>query len=509
MNLYNDRIRSRLNKAPVVKRAVKFALKGLLARQDEKTAAIFNRWLKSKELNQASLERQRTEAKYLKYKPLISVVVPIYNTPTVYFHEMVDSVRRQTYDNWELILVDDASPDATVRVLINQVAEMDSRIKKLFLKKNHHISGATNEAIKASSGEFVSLFDHDDLLREDALFEIVKALNDNHNLDFIYTDEAKINEEGTEYTDLFFKPDWNPDMLSSINYITHFTTIRRSLLDEKGYLDKAYDGAQDWELFLRLTRDMPEERVFHMPKMLYSWRVHGASTAKSLDTKPYVIESQRKAIEGNLRARGYKNFVLQQDSTYNAQWQVIFKPTSKPKVSLLSINDEKIEQIKKYIAANTSYKNYEVLSVTKDSRIKELQKVMSGEYIIILGKNIKIYDQNWIELLLGDAQRSDIGFVVSRYGDDRDLKRSITDLLKEPEASFVNRMSVRALSKHFYTTTRYNIRTVGNATMMVEMRKLREVINDNDIKLDVARLSNVMMLRGHRNLYNPYIKMVK
>jgi glycosyltransferase involved in cell wall biosynthesis len=241
-----------------------------------------------------------------KYRPLISIIVPTYNTKHQFFVEMVESVLAQTYDNWQLVIVDDASPNEAVRKLAEKYAAADQRIVCKFLKKNHHIAGATNEGFKVATGEFVSLLDHDDILFPNALYEIVKALNHNKKLDFIYTDEDKVSFDGRRHRDAFLKPDWNPSLLMSINYITHFTTIRKSLVDKIGGEDGNYNGAQDWDLFLRATEATTADKIFHIPKVLYSWRVHDESTAKSFSAKSYVVDSQRRLLEAALNRRGYK-----------------------------------------------------------------------------------------------------------------------------------------------------------------------------------------------------------
>jgi glycosyltransferase involved in cell wall biosynthesis len=232
--------------------------------------------------------------------------VPTYNTKPEFFVEMVESVLAQAYQNWELVLVDDASPNANIRQMIEDHAAKDSRIKYKFLKKNHHIAGATNEGFKIVHGEFVSLLDHDDILWPNALYEIAKALNSQPNLDLIYSDEDKVSHNGQRHRDPFLKPDWNSDLLLSMNYITHFTTIRKKIIDKIGGESGEFNGAQDWELFLRATEATTGERIFHIPKILYSWRIHDESTAKSFSAKSYVIDSQSKLLKAALARRGYK-----------------------------------------------------------------------------------------------------------------------------------------------------------------------------------------------------------
>jgi Glycosyltransferases, probably involved in cell wall biogenesis len=239
------------------------------------------------------------------YQPLISIIVPTYNTKKEFFIEMIESVFCQTYSNWELVIIDDASTDANVRDLIKHYAKRDHRIRFQFQKKNLHISGATNEGFELATGEFVSLLDHDDILWPNALYEIVKALNENRNIDLIYTDEDKLSYDGIRHQDPFLKPDWNSELLLSINYITHFTTIRKKIIDKIGGEDSKYNGAQDWDLYLRATEATTDEKIYHIPKILYSWRIHDDSTAKAFSTKSYVVNSQRNLLKNALQRRGY------------------------------------------------------------------------------------------------------------------------------------------------------------------------------------------------------------
>ena len=272
------------------------------------------------------LQNQTKQAEDFSYKPLISIIVPTYNTDAVFFSEMIESVRAQTYSHWQLVLVDDASPDEKVRTLSKDAAKSDSRITTKFLAKNRHIAGATNEGIKLAKGEFISLLDHDDLLHPSALFEAVAALNNNQNLDFIYTDEDKIDEKG-RHVDPFLKPDWNQELLYSINYITHFTTIRSSIVRDIGGERDEYNGAQDWDLFLRATQKSTHETIYHITKILYSWRIHSASTAKSAAAKPYVVKAQERLLKDNLHARGlkYNQFSVSQNKKMPGSWNVEYE----------------------------------------------------------------------------------------------------------------------------------------------------------------------------------------
>lgn len=495
-----------LDKTPRLKKIAKLSLEPILKKQDERRTAAYNGWLARHQIDDAGIIKQRKQAESLKYRPLFSIIAPAYNTPEVFLREMIESVLTQTYDNWELIIVDDASPQEKVREIIQEYASKDRRIKNLLLTENHHIAGATNEAIKISSGDFISLFDHDDLLRPDALFEIAKALNGNRSLDFIYTDEDKF-EDG-EYKNPFFKPDWNPDFLRSVNYITHFTTIRKTLLDQVGYEDGSYNGAQDWELYLRITRHIPEEKIHHIPKVLYSWRIHDASTSKSFDAKPYVVEAQRKAIMSDLEARGCANASVEQDATYPGQWRVVFKPASTPKIAVV-ITGKDAGKAARIVKEHTNYKDFDVVTFRDKRDYQDILAGVAAEYVVFADSiNIRNIDPGWLEEMLGDAERADIGFVVAEHGDRNGVARNISNLISDDIAAFASGLSVKMVTKHLYTFTRYNIPEVEQGVVMVKMSKLREAIGDKR-GLRLVDVSGNMQSHGYRNLYNPYVRMVK
>jgi glycosyltransferase involved in cell wall biosynthesis len=267
-------------------------------------------------LNRSRRDNKRT----YKYKPLISIVVPIYNTDYRFLKNMIESVKKQLYTNWELLLVDDSSTDEGVRTIIKDYTATDERIKYSFLERNYHIAGATNIGISSSKGEYIGLLDHDDILYKNALLEIVKVINQNPEVKFIYTDEDKVI--GNRRTQPFFKPSWNLSLLHCVNYITHFSVIKKETLDKVGYEDGDYNGAQDWELFLRVGRNVSEKEIVHIPLILYGWRMHSLSTSVNMDVKPYVLDAQIKAVEQDLKLRGLKNVSVERDKKYSGQLSI-------------------------------------------------------------------------------------------------------------------------------------------------------------------------------------------
>lgn len=482
----------------IVKTAKKVLQPVYSAYHDRRYDSYYHKWLR---IYSASSEIEK-KGESIQHKPLISIVVPTYNTKEGYFHEMIQSVLAQFYENWELVLVDDNSRDSRVRELIIDYSARNKKIKSKFLRKNLGIAGATNEAIKLSTGEFVALFDHDDVLHPQALQEVVVAINQG-DFDLIYTDEDKLIEGKRGRHQPFCKPDWNSDFLRSVNYISHLTVIRKSVLDKVGYEDGKYNGAQDWELFLRVTRALPAKKIHHIPKILYSWRVHANSTAKALATKPYVIDAQKRTVEDDIHAQKLENVRVLQDELYSGQWQVKWSSKGKPKVSIL-ISSELGKSFPKKIQASTAYQNYEIVMNDGKRSIEQLIRSTNSEYVVFIQNRPAINNIYWISDLLGDAQRPDIGFVQPRLKSKKDLEKNIEAILVANQAKLIKALTKRNVAKHLYMTTRYNLPAIHGDSAMIEVNKLNKVLH-GDTTVDLAKWSRDLHNKGYRNLYNPYV----
>ena len=535
---------------PKVKNAIKRSLLPHITRPRSKSD--YEHWMDVNFPDFIEIAKLRKEASSLDYNPLISVIVPTYNTDHQFLRDCIESVQAQVYENWELCVVDDASPDPKVRSIIEEYAEQDERIKYKFLKENQHIAGATNEAIAMSSGEFVSLFDHDDMLWPNALIEIVKALNSDKSLDFIYTDEDKITEDRFEHLGPFFKPDWNPDFLHSVNYITHFTTIRKSLFDEIGGGPRPeYNGAQDWELFLRATRHT--DRIHHIPKVLYSWRVHEDSTAKSTDAKPYVVEAQRRAITDDLAAKGYSDAMVEIDEKHRGYWRVTYPVRNEPLISIVIPTKDQYKVIKRCVDSiyeKTTYAKFEIVIVdtgSTDNRVRrwyrellsrhdnimvvdwpeqpfsyarscnEGARMSNGDLLVMLNNDTEVITPNWLELMAGDAQRKEIGAVGSLLffpGKQYIQHAGVGVGLGGVAANSFSMMTLdqpMSQTQHLMLNTRHNMTAVTAACMMIRKDLYDEVggfsedfrITYNDVDL-CLRLHE----KGYQNLYTPYVRLV-
>ncbi len=254
----------------------------------------YNAWFLEHSPSEEELEQQR-RVKF-KFSPKISIIVAAFNTPISYLNEMIQSVENQTYSNWELCISDGSTNDS-VEMEIKKRYQNDNRIKYIRLDRNYGIAGNMNAAMDLATGEYISLFDHDDLLTPDCLYEVVKSLQE-FQYDVVYTDEDKLNDMTKGFMDPHFKPDFSVDQLRSHNYITHFLTVSKSLINQIGRLDSNYDGSQDHDFILRATEKA--NAVHHIPKILYHWRMHPSSTAMNPQSKMYCYKAGQKAVQAQL-----------------------------------------------------------------------------------------------------------------------------------------------------------------------------------------------------------------
>ena len=502
-----DKVRTLISRNNTIKKNVKVILSPFLRILEARSIKDYSDWLTKHSPTETEFDLQRASSKTLRFRPLISIVVPVYSPPKKFFIEMIESVINQTYDNWQLILVDDASPVDWVKKEIEIFAKKDSRIQYLFLTENLHIAGATNKGIEKSTGQYVALLDNDDILSPDAMFEVVNALNHNSELKFIYSDEDKIEGETGRHISPYFKPSWNPDFLYSVNYITHLSVIKKDFLNEIGGLNGRFNGAQDWELFLRIGRSIDPAYIHHIPKILYSWRVHELSTASGIEVKPYVVEAQRKAIEADLHARGYKQYTLTQDSSYPAQWHVKFSLLKKQTVHIYVEDNKQLLILKKLIEQGHATAYYSV-SLRRNGLDTEAANTTSAEYLLYIPKASNVRNLNFVDQLIEDAQRPDIAFVMPCHDTPEKIMENIKAMINHDALGYVNKTSARDVTKHFYLTTRYNVPLViKDQAYCIQTSKLQQVLEGLDVVL-LSDAAAVVEKYNYRNLYNPYISLL-
>lgn len=399
-------------------------------------------WYRAYIPTEETLETQRKQK--FDYSPLISIAVPAYQTPVEFLRQMIESLIVQTYSNWELCIVN-ASPDnEEMQKVLAEYSAGDSRVRFCNLKENLGIAENTNRAFAMTKGEFVGLLDHDDLLAPNALYEIVKILQDHPQADALYTDEDKVTTELDEHFQPHLKPDFNLDLLRSNNYICHFFVVQKSIVEKAGGFRKEFDGAQDYDFIFRCTENAGE--VLHVPEILYHWRTHKASTADNPASKMYAFEAGKRAIEAHLERTGTKGEVSHtQDLGF---YRVKYPVQGKPLVSVIIPNKDEKETLQtclEMLEKNTGYQNFEIIIVENNSTTDEIfryYKELSGnrkihllrwgkefnysainnfavahakgEYLLFLNNDVKSINPDWLEEMLGVCQRPEVGGVGAK-----------------------------------------------------------------------------------------------
>ncbi|WP_082097034.1 glycosyltransferase family 2 protein [Paenibacillus wulumuqiensis] len=390
-----------------------------------------------------SLDILKNRLDSLSYRPLISIIVPVYNVDEIWLRKCIDSVIAQVYPNWELCIVDDCSSKDHIQHVLKEYAEKDERIKPIFREENGHISRASNSGIEASTGEFIALLDHDDELAENALLENVRLLNRSPKADVIYSDEDKISLEGERFSP-FFKPDWSPDTLLSQMYTSHLTLYRKSLVEEVGGFRVGLEGSQDYDLMLRVSEKTDE--IYHIPKILYHWRAIPESTASSNASKNYTQQSGLKAVQDALDRRGLDAWVESVEDAFNL-YRVHYNTKPEPLISIIIPSKNMTETLSTCLTSifgKTSYINYEVVIVDNGSTdlstrklyenwlLKEPQRFKvydydipfnysklnnfgcskaKGELFLFLNNDVEIVTADWLNEMAGQASRPEIGAV--------------------------------------------------------------------------------------------------
>ena len=307
---------------------------------EEHIRNAYDEWMELNDPTEEELEKQR-KTKF-KISPKISILVPMYNTPLNFFEELVEYMINQTYTNWELCL-EDGSPKKNEE--IEEICKKDKRIKYNYTGNNLGIAGNTNEALKRATGDYIALLDHDDLLPVNCLYEIVKAINEDPDIEFIYTDEDKITTTDKPRFEPHFKPDFAIDTLRGNNYICHFSVFRKDLMQKLEGERSKYNGAQDFDIIIRMAEITDPKHIKHIPKVLYHWRVHDLSTAKAGgDAKPYAFEAGIKVLEDHLKRVGLEGKVSHGATLGN--YKIDYKVKGNPKVTILIQNRNETKTLK-------------------------------------------------------------------------------------------------------------------------------------------------------------------
>ena len=394
-------------------------------------------WMEKNTPNEDELEKQKTTK--FTYAPKISVVVPMYNTDEKFFQDLIESLNNQTYANWELCLAD-GSPKKNEN--LEKYYEKNKKIKYNFLGKNEGISENTNEAIKMATGDYVGFLDHDDILSEEALFQVVKVINQDLKTDFIYTDEDKI-DENYERFEPYFKPDYSPETLECNNYITHFVVVKKEIIEKIGKLNSEFNGAQDFDFVLRATK--VANKIIHISKVLYHWRVHKNSTAYIADTKNYAFEAGKKVIEADLKREG-KSATVEFGQEVPGIYKIKYEVIGNPKVSILIPNKDNIKLLKKCITSIlkfTTYENYEINIIENNSEKKETFKYYEE---LVKNSKIKILNFNKHTVFDINGEKSLENKTLNKGLEKNNIEKNIENIeTKENELQKVSEFNYSAL----------------------------------------------------------------
>lgn len=399
----------------------------------------YQRFIEVTELSGTNMKKIKEQIANFEYKPLISILVPVYNVEEVWLRKAIKSVQNQYYPKWELCLVDDASTAPHIREVLNELGESDERIKVHYRPKNGGIVKASNTALKMARGAYIALLDNDDEIAPNALYEVLKVLQKSR-YDMIFSDEDKLEMDGTR-TEPYFKPNFDADLLLSNNYLCHFSVLRRKIVEEVGGFRDGTDGAQDFDLFLRFTDK--KRTIHHIPKILYHWRKIPGSTAASVDAKPYAHTAAKKVITDAIRRRGIKGEV--QEGLWKGSYRVKRYIDGAPLISIIIPFRDKVDILKTCldsVFAKTTWQNYEILLVNNASELLETREYIremencprvrmlhynapfnfsainnfavdraNGEYIVLLNNDTEIIEPQWLENMLEHTQRPEVGAV--------------------------------------------------------------------------------------------------
>ena len=508
----------------------------------------YSEWVRKYNTIKASeFEIWKEKLDRLKTTPKISVLMPVCDTEEEFLHKAIQSVIKQFYSNWEFCIADDASLNPNIKRILKSYAEKDSRIKLVFTEVRGHISKTSNAALKIAKGTYAVFLDHDDELREHSLLRIVEEINKSPKVRFLYSDEDKIDEKGNRY-DHHFKTKWNPDLLLSQNYICHLACCEIELLRKSNGFREGFEGAQDWDLFLRITERLKKEEISHIPEILYHWRASSKSTASSLSSKSYVHEAAFKTLNDTIKRRSLRAAPKLVDKK-NGYWRIAYEiPSDEPLVSILIPTKDRIDLLKTCVDSIlkiTEYKNFEILILDNDSieenshkyfeQISEIKNIKvirvkssfnysyinnygvkqaNGNILAFVNNDIEITDPDWLREMVSHAIRKDIGCVGAKLlYPNKTIQHAgvIIGIGGVAGHSFKNYPSTHSGYKHRLKLVQ-NYSAVTAACLVVEKEIFEKVGGFDEENLKVA-FNDVdfclkVLLAGFRNLWTPYSVMI-
>lgn len=472
----------------------------------------YEKWiLKHGTLTAEKRAQFETEIAEFQFQPLISILLPVYNTEEKWLRKCLESVLAQIYENWELCIADDFSPSPHIRKVLDEYAEKDNRIKVVFRTENGHISAASNSALEIANGEFCALLDHDDELSADALFYVVKELERFPETDFIYTDEDMIDESGKRY-EAKFKPDFSRELFYSVNYLTHLAVYKTEILRKIGGWRKGFEGSQDYDLALRVTEEIPEKTIRHIPQILYHWRAIRGSVALSIDEKPYAHERARKAISEHLERSGKKAKVVAGFRNFHrVQYEL---PKDLPKVSLIIYSFESVHE-QEFWQIFLPKLETKFVSEANAEKLNSAVLESNGEILVFADVNLRQVSENWLNELISFAIQDEIGAVGTRVlsGNETILHHGFIVGTDEIVSSAFKDFSKDESDTLAQTNLIGNFSAVSIACFCVR-KSLFENVGGFDFKKFPKRFFDVdfclkLREKGLRTVFTPYAEMLK
>lgn len=514
--------------------------KDRIMKKKDRDVFSFEDFYQNHKCSNSELDHQRKHK--FTYEPKISIIVPAYKTPENFLNQMIDSVENQSYQNYELCIADGSVDSKEVENVLKSRQALNDKIKYTILDQNYGISGNTNAALELATGDYIALLDHDDILALSALYEVVEAINEDLDNEVIYTDEDKVDMDLKHHFEPHFKPDYNLDLLRSNNYICHFFVVKTSIINEVGGFRKEYDGSQDYDLILRCTEKA--RKVKHLPRILYHWRTHINSTAANPESKMYCFEAGKNAIQDSLKRSGVDGevFLTEHLGFYRVKYNVL----GDPKVSIIIPNKDHVEVLSTCINSilkKSTYNNYEIIIVENnsenpetfeyykdikgDSRIKVVEwknefnysainnfgiENATGEYYILLNNDTEIITENWIEEMLSNCQRKEVGICGAKlyYPDDTIQHAGVIVGLGGIAGHIFMNFPRDAVGYFAKCKLQQDLSAVTAACLMVK-KEAFDVVNGLEEKLKIAFNDIDFCLKvrqaGYLVVFNPYVEL--
>ena len=500
----------------------------------------YHHFMELREADRADIGR---EIEGWSTRPLISVLMPVFNTDPVLLEQTVESVRAQLYPNWELCIADDGSTRADTRAALERAMESDDRIRVIFREVNGHICKASNSALDLVNGELTALLDHDDLLTEDALYRVAAAVIGDPDRAVIYSDEDKIDGRGRLY-DPYFKPDWNPDLLRSQNYFNHLTVYRTELVKRVGGFREGFEGSQDYDLLLRVVECVEDKAIHHIPRVLYHWRAVAGSEALEAGVKEYTRNAAHRALEQHLGRRGERGAVLPAPEC-PGQWRVRYPiPDPAPRVSIIVPTRNGLSLLTRALESvlhRTDYPDYEIIVVDNGSddpavcgyldKLAELGQIRlirderpfnfsalnnraaqaaDSGVLVLLNNDVEVTDPDWLRELVSHAVRPGVGAVGARlwYPDDTLQHAGVVLGIGGVAGHLFNQLPRGTVRQMGRTHLIQNYSAVTAACLAVRRRLFDEVggLDESDLAVAFNDIDFCLKLRdrGYRNVWTPY-----